>query len=80
MIQRIQSIYLLLATGAFGGQFVLPYLFTDANNPATTLPAMADGILNPFDNFGLLGLTALVVILSFAAIFLYKNFELQSTF
>ena len=77
MIQRIQSVYLLLATGAFGGQFVLPYLTAGADNPATTLQPMADGVLNPFDNFGLLGLTALVVILSLVAIFLYSNRPLQ---
>lgn len=77
MIQRIQSVYLLLATGAFGGQFVLPYLFTETNNPATTVPALADGALTPLDNIGLLGLTALAVLLPLIAIFLFKNRALQ---
>jgi len=77
MIQRIQSVYLLLAAGAFGGQFGLPYLQTEATNPATALPVMADGALTPTDNFGLLGLTGLSIALSFIAIFLYKNRPLQ---
>lgn len=77
MIQRIQSVYLLLASGAFGGQFLLPYLQTEPTNPATALPVMADGVLNPFDNFGLLGLTALAVLLSLITIFVFKNRPLQ---
>lgn len=77
MIQRIQSVYLLLASGAFGGQFLLPYLQTEITNPATELPVMSDGVLNPLDNFGLLGLTGLAIILSFAGIFLFKNRPLQ---
>lgn len=77
MIQRIQSVYFLLASGAFGGQFLLPYLQTESSNPATALPVMSDGVLNPFDNFGMLGLTALGILLSFAAIFLFKNRPLQ---
>ena len=78
MIQRIQSIFLLLATGALGGQFKLPYLQTAAEDPARSLPALADGVLNPLDNPGLLGLTALAAVISFVAIFLFKNRSLQA--
>ncbi len=78
MIQRIQSIFLLLATSALGGQFALPYLQTPAADPARALPALADGVLNPLDNPGLLGLTVLAALISFVAIFLFKNRSLQA--
>lgn len=77
MIQRIQSIYLLLAAAALGGQFGLPYLQAGENNPARTLPALADGVFNPLDNPGLLGLTILGAAVSLAAIFMFKNRLLQ---
>lgn len=78
MIQRIQSVFLLLAAGAMGSQFAVPYLQTPDGNPARTLPALADGVLNPQDNPGLLGLTVLGAIVSLAAIFLFKNRSLQA--
>ena len=78
MIQRIQSVFLLLAAGALGSQFAVPYLQTSDGNPARTLPALADGVLNPLDNPGLLGLTVLGAIVSLAAIFLFKNRSLQA--
>ncbi len=77
MIQRIQSIFLLVASGALFGQFGLPYLQTTEGNPAHNVPQLADGILNPLDNFGLLGLTLLGGLVSLAAIFLFKNRPLQ---
>jgi len=78
MIQRIQSIFFLLAAGALGAQFAVPYLQTPADDPARSLAAFADGVLNPLDNPGLLGLTALGALISFAAIFLFKNRSLQA--
>ncbi|MCC6461557.1 MAG: DUF4293 domain-containing protein [Saprospiraceae bacterium] len=78
MIQRIQSIFLFLSAGALGGQFALPYGQTAADNPARSLPALADGAFNPLDNIGLLGLTALGAILSLVAIFLFRNRMLQA--
>ncbi len=78
MIQLIQSIFLLLAAGAFGGQFGLPYLQTPENDPARTVPALTDGVFNPLDNPGLLGLTCLGAVVSLAAIFLFKNRMLQA--
>ncbi len=77
MIQRIQSIFLLLASAAGFGQFAAPYLSAEAGNPATSLPALSDNVLNPFDNPGLLGLCALSGIVSLVAIFLYRNRPLQ---
>ena len=77
MIQRIQSIYLLLASLAGCGQFALPYLSTPSGNPATVLPALTDQVFNPLDNFGLMGLSILSGLISFAAIFIFKNRGLQ---
>ncbi len=77
MIQRIQSVYLLLASLAGFGQFGLPYLRTAPDNPATTLPALSDQVFNPFDNPGLLGLSILSALISFVAIFIFKNRSLQ---
>lgn len=77
MIQRIQSLFLILAAGAAGGQFLTPYLSTGEGNPARTLPAMADGALTATDNIGLIGLCALVALLTLAAVFLYNNRPLQ---
>ena len=78
MIQRIQSIFLLLASGSIFGQFGLPYLQTPANDPARTLPVLADGVFNPLDNIGLLGLTMLAGLASLLAIFLFRNRSLQT--
>ena len=78
MIQRIQSIFLLLAAVAGFGQFAAPYLSTESGNPAASLPALNDLVLNPMDNPGLLGLCALGGIISLAAIFLFRNRPLQA--
>ncbi len=78
MIQRIQTVFLFLASGLLGSQFFLPYLQTPEGDPARALPALADGMLNPLDNPGILGLTALGAIVSLAAIFLFKNRSLQA--
>jgi uncharacterized membrane protein YraQ (UPF0718 family) len=77
MIQRIQSIFLLLASAAGFGQFAAPYLNTETGNRAATLPVLADNVLNPMDNPGLLGLCALSGIASLAAIFVFRNRLLQ---
>lgn len=78
MIQRIQSILLLLASAAGFGQFAAPYLSTPSGDPATSLPALADNVVNPLDNPGLLGLCALSGLVSLVAIFLYRNRPLQA--
>ena len=78
MIQRIQSIFLILAAGTVFGQFAVPYASADSGNPALALPALADGALNPFDNVGLLGLSLLSGVLSLAAVFLFRNRSLQA--
>lgn len=74
MIQRIQSIFLLLSGASLGGTFALP--FADSSAPvAETL--FADSFFTVFDSlplmigFGLAALSALI------AIFLFNNRGLQ---
>jgi hypothetical protein len=79
MIQRIQSIYLFLAAALTGSQFGVPYAKTpEGGTSLSTLPALSDGVLNPADNIGLLGLTGLGILITLIAIFLYKNRPLQA--
>jgi Domain of unknown function (DUF4293) len=73
MIQRIQSVYLLVAAVALGLQIILPYSMVPANTPAISTPVFADGVFNLFDNVGILGLTGLGIIDCLLAIFMYKN-------
>jgi Domain of unknown function (DUF4293) len=50
MIQRIQSIFLLLASGSLGTLFIPSVSIGDFNQPNDKIPASADGYLNIFDN------------------------------
>lgn len=82
MIQRIQSVFLFFAAALLSGQFALPYYTAtqgaNSGNVSFNMPvALADGQLNPLDNFGLLGLTILGIGTSLGAIFLFKNRPLQ---
>jgi preprotein translocase subunit SecY len=77
MIQRIQSIYLLAASGVFSSFFSLPLLSSSDTSAISSVPQLADGQLNVHDNIGLLGLTILGIVLALAAIFLYRNRKLQ---
>lgn len=72
-IQRIQSIYLFLASLVGSSLFGLPF----ATAPATKEGLLMDGYLNLSDNIGLLILTIVVILLSLGAIFLYNNRVLQ---
>ncbi len=78
MIQRIQTLFLLLATGALGSQFFVPYLHVGENDSARTIASLSDGMLTPTDNPGLLGLTGLGALISLIAVFLFKNRPLQT--
>jgi hypothetical protein len=72
-IQRIQSIYLLIAALAGSALFGLPF----ATAPAQQEGMLVDGAFDVNDHIGLIVLTVLVVLLSFATIFLYNNRVLQ---
>lgn len=75
MIQRIQSIYLLLASGSFGGSLLAPFASSLVAVPGTVL---ADQHFDSTDSVGMLALFSVAALASFAAVFLYKNRKLQS--
>jgi hypothetical protein len=72
-LQRIQSVYLFLASLVGSSLFLLPF----ASGPIEAQGVLSDGYLNINDNIGLIILTVLVVVLSLATIFLYNNRVLQ---
>lgn len=74
MIQRIQSIFLLLASASLGGTFALP--FADSSAPvADTL--FADSLFSVFDSMPLMIGFGLAALLALLAIFLFNNRKLQ---
>lgn len=75
MIQRLQSIFLLLASGSCFGLFG-----TDAADSSTKLDnseLFNDGSYNVFDDPVLIGLFALAGVIFLADIFLFRNRPLQ---
>jgi len=73
MIQRIQSLFLLVASLGFWSLFKLP--FAESNKVAS--PFFEDQLLNINDHTVLLGLTILGGLLSLVTIFLFNNRKLQ---
>lgn len=81
MIQRIQSIYLLLAAVLLGLTFVAPFAYlTAVNNPADEMwlygYTSVDGVHSVCTWVNIL-LASLSIIVAVATIFLYKNRHLQ---
>lgn len=75
MIQRIQSIFLLLAGGASFGVLGLPFATTDKAENASAL--FADSIFNTQDNIALMVFFGIAGLLAIIDIFLYNNRPLQ---
>lgn len=75
MIQRIQSIFLLLASAAGFGLFGLPFATTSKTVAESTL--FSDAVYNLNDHVALLSLFAAAGGLALIAIFLFKNRPLQ---
>jgi hypothetical protein len=75
MIQRIQSIYLLLATLATGGVFAFPFATTAAPVAESTL--FNDGVFAAKEFIGVAPLFGAAALLSLIAIFLYSNRTMQ---
>ena len=75
MIQRIQSIFLLLAAISAFGLFALPFATTSSEVAASA--NFADATYNINDHIGLLVLFAVAGALSFISIFLFKNRKTQ---
>ena len=73
MIQRIQSIFLLLASASFWGLFGLPFAKSDAQMEGL----FEDQVYNLSDNVGLLIICILGGILALISIFMFKNRKLQ---
>ena len=73
MIQRIQSVFLLLAAVGFAGLLKLPFASSNMNQS----PIFEDGLFNVFDNSILLVLCIAGAALALINIFLFKNRELQ---
>lgn len=75
MIQRIQTVYLVLAAACGFGALALPLATTSQEIQNSEL--FADAVFNVQDNIGLLALFALAGLLSVIAIFLYNNRPVQ---
>lgn len=75
MIQRIQSIYLVLAAAAAFALLKLPFAQSSENVQTSAL--FGDGFFNIQDHIALLIFFVLAGILSLAGIFLFKNRPLQ---
>ena len=73
MIQRIQSIFLLLSAGVLGSNFVFPF----ASSSNKDQIHFEDGLFTVQDNPYLLGLVITSALITFIIIFLYKNRQLQ---
>ncbi len=76
MLQRIQSIFLLLASGGFWSLFALPLAGTSQIKADSVY---ADGNLTIQDHTALLGLCIVGAIVSLITIFLFKNRNLQKS-
>ena len=82
MIQRIQTIFFLLASASTAALFTEPMSFVTIFGDATALKAadqamLADGIFEVNDHIILLVLTMACIGLPLAIIFLFKNRSLQ---
>jgi Domain of unknown function (DUF4293) len=80
MIQRIQSIYLLLSALCTGSLFLMPFYFLKIaiNDKLSNIQEIAnDGVFNIYDNKLLLIISALISVFVLAIIFLFKNRSTQ---
>jgi len=78
MIQRIQSIFLLLAAVGLGLLFIESFDFATTSGEITTSTVLADGDVDINDYPIMMGLVGLGAVIFVAAIFLFKNRVLQS--
>ena len=75
MIQRIQSIFLLLAAAASFSLFALP--FASVDKATAEAGVFQDKVFNVMDHPALMGLFGAAGLLAFISIFLFKNRKLQ---
>jgi len=76
MIQRIQTIFLVLTAAVFGALFKLPLATSD--KPSAQF--LSDKVFDITDHSALLGLTGLGAVLALISIFLFRNRKLQLKF
>jgi hypothetical protein len=80
MIQRLQSIFLLLASGSIASLFSpIMALGKVVHGQAAAPSPLADGQFTVSDDVSLMGIAAAAAVVFFAAIFLFKNRSLQAT-
>ncbi len=81
MIQRIQSIFLLLASGSAFSLFLDPMSFFEVDNKEglTSESTLFDGIFNVHDHIIMLVTVVLAGAAALTAIFLFKNRKTQMT-
>ena len=84
MIQRIQTLFQLLACASMALLFIPELSFASVEGDTSSMEAaaqsmMADGVFNTYDHIILLLLVCLSILLIFINIFLYKNRGLQLT-
>ncbi|MEM9991286.1 MAG: DUF4293 domain-containing protein [Bacteroidota bacterium] len=76
MIQRIQSLFLLLSGVGTLSLFQFPFANTDSQVEESAL--FADGIYNVLDHIALIAVFSLAGLLAITAVFLFKNRKLQA--
>jgi hypothetical protein len=80
MIQRLQSVFLVLASAVMALLFTKPMSFVTIDQalpPGTAQSMLADGVFSTQDHLILLILVILGIILPVITLFLYKNRPLQ---
>lgn len=73
MIQRIQTIFLILTAGVFGILFKLPFATSD--KPSAQF--LADQVYDITDHPAMIALTVLGAIIAIVSIFMFQNRKLQ---
>ena len=73
MIQRIQSVFLLLAAIILGALFKIPFAMSDQ----AASPFFEDKLFNAFDHIVLIILVSLGAIIALVSIFMFRNRNLQ---
>jgi len=78
MIQRIQSIFMLLAAACMSFLYLPSFEFAGSETPEVRSAGLfTDGYFNSYDNTILVSLIAGAIALAFINIFLFKNRSLQ---
>ena len=76
MIQRIQTIYLLVAALGSASVFLFPFM----SGITANVPVLADGFYDTNDHVALLGIAIVAILDAILTIFLYKNRRQQAVF